>query len=220
MTISAKKNHLSFIIFFVLLISNFECLSQQWTIQDRVNEYIAKYKDLAIEEMVNYNIPASIILAQAILESGTGMSSLAIKANNHFGIKCKSNWKGETVSFNDDKPDECFRKYNSIEDSYKDHSEFLTSRPRYLFLFDYAITDYKAWANGLKQAGYATHPMYSHDLISIIEEYKLYEFDRIGLILIAENRSKQLNFICEEFMINAKTIPSQTFILHTSIYNG
>jgi LysM repeat protein len=140
-------------------------------------QYIEKYKNDAIIEMERYNIPASITLAQAMLESGNGNSELAIKANNHFGIKCHSSWKGETFIKDDDKKDECFRKYESVLDSYNDHSAFLASYSRYAFLFKLDRTDYKAWAKGLKQAGYATNPKYDEILIRVIENYELYKFD-------------------------------------------
>lgn len=140
------------------------------------SEYIDTYKELAIRAMENYKIPASITLAQGILESGNGNSSLARKANNHFGIKCHG-WKGKSVKHDDDARNECFRKYKSVEESYKDHSEFLSERSRYAFLFEYKQDDYKAWAKGLKKAGYATSPTYSKALIKLIEENKLYEYD-------------------------------------------
>jgi len=141
-------------------------------------EYIDRYKEIAIREMNTYNIPASITLAQGILESGHGNSRLAKIAHNHFGIKCHKGWSGETFFMDDDTKNECFRKYNNPETSYKDHSKFLSTRDRYAFLFDLKITDYKGWAKGLKKAGYATNPKYPHLLIKIIEEHKLYEFDK------------------------------------------
>jgi len=142
-----------------------------------VEEYIDKYQDLAIEEMKKHHIPASIKMAQAILESGSGNSELAVNANNHFGIKCHREWTGKTYHKDDDAKDECFRKYKSAEDSYLDHSHFLTSRDRYKPLFDLEITDYKGWAYGLKQAGYATNPRYPDLLIRIIEENGLARLD-------------------------------------------
>ncbi len=139
-------------------------------------EYIEKFKDEAIYQMKKYKIPASITLAQGILESGNGNSELAKKSNNHFGIKCHSAWQGERVYHDDDKKNECFRKYNKVRDSYDDHSEFLL-RPRYASLFEYALTDYKSWAKGLKKAGYATNPNYAKHLIKIIEENELHKLD-------------------------------------------
>ena len=140
------------------------------------NEYITKYKDEAIYQMTKYKIPASITLAQGILESGDGNSELAKKSNNHFGIKCHSNWEGDRVYHNDDKKNECFRKYNQVKDSFDDHSEFLL-KPRYAALFEYPLTDYKSWARGLKKAGYATNPNYAKLLIKIIKENDLDQFD-------------------------------------------
>ncbi len=141
-------------------------------------EYIQIYKDIAIKKMKTYRIPASITLAQGILESGSGNSRLATKANNHFGIKCHKGWTGKSIRVDDDAKNECFRKYKKAEDSYNDHSEFLTQRGRYSFLFEYQTTDYKSWAEGLKKAGYATNPKYPELLIRIIEKYKLYQYDQ------------------------------------------
>lgn len=140
-------------------------------------QYINKYKDVAIKQMHKHKIPASIILAQACLESGDGNSTLARKANNHFGIKCHNGWKGKGYKHDDDAKGECFRKYNDPIDSFTDHSYFLISGSRYNSLFDLRITDYKGWAHGLKAAGYATNPKYAKLLIDIIEEYKLYKYD-------------------------------------------
>ena len=139
-------------------------------------EYIEKYKDLAIRQMKAYGIPASIILAQACLESGNGNSRLAVRGNNHFGIKCH-NWKGKTIRRTDDEKGECFRKYDSVEDSFRDHSDFLRTGKRYQSLFDLKPTDYRAWAHGLKACGYATAPRYATMLIEIIEKNQLYKYD-------------------------------------------
>ena len=141
-------------------------------------DYIRKYHKIAIDEMHAYGIPASITLAQGILESGNGNSDLAHKSNNHFGIKCHKNWSGRRVYHDDDAKNECFRKYRKVSDSYRDHSEFLKNRDRYAFLFDYKMTDYIAWAKGLKKAGYATHPEYAEKLINLIERYDLAQYDR------------------------------------------
>lgn len=138
--------------------------------------YIEKYKDIAIRQMNLSGIPASIILAQACLESGNGTSRLAVKGNNHFGIKC-ADWDGPRMYKNDDRRNECFRKYRTAEESFKDHSAFLTGRERYAFLFDIPKSDYKGWARGLKAAGYATNPKYPELLIKIIEDYELYRYD-------------------------------------------
>lgn len=141
--------------------------------------YIKKYAPLAVREMHAYKIPASITLAQGILESGNGRSGLASKSKNHFGIKCHRGWKGARVYHDDDEKGECFRKYAYVENSYSDHSKFLYGRKRYAFLFKLNKMKYKSWAKGLKKAGYATDRKYPKKLIKIIEDYKLYEFDKI-----------------------------------------
>ena len=156
-------------------------------------EYIERYKDVAITEMNLFGIPASITMAQACLESNFGNSMLARKANNHFGIKCHSNWNGKKVYKDDDKKHECFRHYKSAWESFRDHSKFLKNGKRYSFLFDYKITDYKKWARGLKKAGYATASDYPQKLIGIIEKYKLYELDKYyepGKNILAQNTGK------------------------------
>ena len=140
--------------------------------------YIEKYAPLAVAEMYRSGVPASITLAQGMLESGNGRSELALKSNNHFGIKCHNNWSGGRVYHDDDRKGECFRKYDHPKESYHDHSDFLRYRDRYKFLFDYRITDYKSWAYGLKKAGYATDPAYPKKLIKLIEDYDLHEYDR------------------------------------------
>ncbi|GLB52810.1 hemagglutinin [Neptunitalea chrysea] len=146
-----------------------------------VEEYINVYKDIAMVEMQRYKIPASITLAQAVLESGSGKGDLTLKANNHFGIKCHKGWNGPSVTHDDDAKGECFRKYDHPSKSFEDHSNFLTTRSRYAFLFDLKPSDYKGWAKGLKKAGYATDPRYPNKLISIIERYHLYEYDKLVL---------------------------------------
>ncbi len=138
--------------------------------------YIYQFSGIAKQEMKLYGIPASITLAQGILESGNGQGKLTKRSNNHFGIKCNG-WKGAKVYHDDDEAQECFRKYTHAEYSYRDHSIFLFNRSRYAFLFDYQIVDYKSWAKGLKKAGYATDPKYPKKLIGIIEKYRLYEYD-------------------------------------------
>ena len=143
-------------------------------------DYIKTYREIAVDEMKHYHIPASITLAQGLLESGAGKSDLARRSNNHFGIKCGGSWKGRSVRANDDAPNECFRAYKSPKDSYRDHSKFLSSGARYAFLFRLKITDYKGWAHGLKKAGYATDPRYAYRLINIIELYDLDEYDKKG----------------------------------------
>ena len=141
--------------------------------------YIRKYAPIAVYEMHQYKIPASITLAQGILESGKGKSELALKSKNHFGIKCHRKWTGERVYHDDDEKGECFRKYKFVATSYNDHSLFLSQRGRYAFLFDYNIKNYKKWAYGLRKAGYATDRKYPSKLLKIIEDYHLYEFDNI-----------------------------------------
>lgn len=140
-------------------------------------EYINKYDEIAVDQMKKYKIPASITLAQGLLESGAGKSELARKSNNHFGIKCGSSWRGPSVRHDDDAPKECFRAYYNPIQSYEDHSKFLANGKRYAFLFDLKITDYRGWAKGLKKAGYATSPTYATKLIQIIEDYELYKYD-------------------------------------------
>lgn len=140
-------------------------------------EYVSIYENVAIQQMNEYKIPASITIAQGILESASGNSPLAKKANNHFGIKCHSNWEGETFYMDDDSKNECFRSYKNAEESYIDHSLFLTSRKRYAALFALPIDDYKNWAYGLKSAGYATNPQYAEQLIQLIEELQLNKLD-------------------------------------------
>ena len=139
--------------------------------------YVEKYASLAVDEMYRSGVPASITLAQGLLESRYGLSELATKGNNHFGIKCHNNWQGGKVYHDDDKKGECFRKYDSPEESFRDHSDFLRYRDRYKFLFDLEVNDYKGWAHGLKKAGYATDPAYPAKLIKLIEDYKLYKYD-------------------------------------------
>lgn len=139
--------------------------------------YIEKYSSLAVKEMERTGIPASITLAQGMLESSAGQSVLASKGNNHFGIKCHNDWSGKKMHQDDDARGECFRVYPSVEHSYRDHSDFLRGRDRYKDLFELEITDYKGWARGLKKAGYATDPAYATKLINIIEDYNLHRFD-------------------------------------------
>jgi len=162
------KNILLF-SFLIFVLNTFSQISKQ--------EYIKKYSPIAVSEMKRTGIPASITLAQGLLESGSGNSMLAKQANNHFGIKCHTSWKGPKIYKDDDKKHECFRKYGSVKESYDDHSNFLVKYSRYDFLFDLKPTDYKAWAKGLKKAGYATNPKYPQRLITLIEDYKLDEFD-------------------------------------------
>jgi len=147
------------------------------TNEQRTHWYVNTYSKTAINEMKKFGIPASIIMAQGILESNSGKGGLAMKSNNHFGIKCHKNWKGKKVYHDDDEKGECFRKYRNPETSYRDHSVFLESRDRYNFLFKLKKDNYIKWANGLKKAGYATDPGYANKLISIIERYELWKLD-------------------------------------------
>lgn len=196
------KSHLSILFFCLVLLQNLVAQPAERRISR--SEYIEKYKDDAIQEMHHSGVPASITLAQGILESGDGNSPLALYANNHFGIKCHNSWKGETFIMDDDEKNECFRKYNSAYESFKDHSEFLTSRSRYASLFELNITDYKGWAKGLKAAGYATNPKYADLLIALIEKHELYRFDNYAKVpskqlaknktssVLAESQSKRI----------------------------
>ena len=168
-------------------------------------EYIAQYNEIAVEQMKLHKIPASITLAQGLLESGAGQSTLARKSNNHFGIKCGGSWKGRSVRHDDDARNECFRAYRNARDSYEDHSKFLTSGARYAFLFRLDITDYKGWARGLKKAGYATDPSYANRLIQIIEDYELYKYD-------SSSRRKKTG------KGTAKLIPHQVFLANGLLY--
>lgn len=149
--------------------------AQSWATED---QYIQRFAPYAVEEMEKYKIPASITLAQGLLETGGGQSILAQEGNNHFGIKCKDDWTGRTMTHTDDAPNECFRVYDDPKDSYEDHSKFLAFRKYYVNLFKLDPKDYKAWAYGLKKAGYATNPRYANILISKIERYHLYDFDQ------------------------------------------
>ncbi len=160
-------------------------------------DYIAAYREIAVKEMKRTGIPASITLAQGILESGNGNSRLAKKANNHFGIKCHD-WTGRTIREDDDKRNECFRRYRNADHSYTDHSDFLTSRSRYSFLFGLEPTDYKGWAKGLKTAGYATSKTYDKALIRIIEEYRLYELDQGIMTAARKERDRKDRIFASE----------------------
>ena len=168
---------------------------------DVIKTYIYQFKDIAMGNMKNYGIPASIILAQGILESGAGRGDLAKNSNNHFGIKCHAGWTGESVKHDDDAAQECFRKYDNPSESYKDHALFLTGRSRYAKLFGFSKGDYKAWAKGLRAAGYATDPKYPDKLISYIERYNLHEYD---------NQVLDVNYVSnEKQMVQELTIESK-----------
>ena len=178
------------------------CLAlQAQTRNKQYEDYIKKYRELAVDEMKKYHIPASITLAQGLLESGAGQSTLARKSNNHFGIKCGSDWNGKTVSHDDDARGECFRAYKHPKQSYEDHSKFLAGRPRYASLFKLKITDYKGWARGLKKAGYATNPRYADQLIDIIELYDLDKYDKKGgLKWMKENPNPHQPYIANDLV--------------------
>lgn len=164
-----------FLLISLLVLSKFS--AQTWATED---QYIQKFAQYAVEEMEKYKIPASITLAQGLLETGGGQSRLAQEGKNHFGIKCKEDWTGKTMKHTDDAPNECFRVYDDPKQSYEDHSIFLATRKYYTNLFNLDMKDYKAWAHGLKKAGYATNPRYASILIGKIEKYKLYEFDDVS----------------------------------------
>jgi LysM repeat protein len=182
------------ILFLLLIFSSFSASFAQTP-----EAYIQKYAEIAQEQMRKYGVPASITLAQGILESGSGKSKLAAEANNHFGIKCHDTWNGATMHLDDDAPNECFRKYKSVEQSFEDHSLFL-KKPRYEELFALEITDYKGWAQGLKKCGYATSPTYANSLIDLIEKHELTQFDteqkpneHSGIVNISNNRIKYVS---------------------------
>ncbi|MGB5243035.1 MAG: glucosaminidase domain-containing protein [Lutimonas sp.] len=180
--------------------------------------YIDNYKDIAVRKMIEYKIPASITLAQGVLESGNGRSELTKKANNHFGIKCHKGWDGKKVHHDDDEKHECFRKYNHPEESFDDHSMFLTSRSRYAGLFELDSDDYKAWAKGLKNAGYATDRKYPDKLIKIIEDYKLYQYDDI--VLGVDNSKKRTRKKEEELVSNNYVIVNKGDTLYSIAKNN
>ncbi len=184
-------------VIMIVLMFTVGCGTSKKAARTHVNtdrkQYIDKYAGLAIEEMQRTGIPASIIMAQALLESDDGNSYLAVYGNNHFGVKCHKNWKGKKIHFDDDRRHECFRKYNSVEESYRDHSDFIRKGPRYAFLFSLKPEDYKAWAKGLKKAGYATNPHYAKMLIRIIEENKLYKLDEAGYMSSTRSTKKKKN---------------------------
>src|SRR5213075_1037921 len=169
-----------FTILLVLVLSFLFKFSQAQN-ADAILSYIARYKDLAIAEMQRTGVPAAITLAQGIHETEAGTSVLVKKSNNHFGIKCKTEWTGQSVSHDDDARGECFRKYADPSDSYKDHSDFLRTRPNYASLFTLDPTDYEGWAYGLKKAGYATNPKYAQVLIKLIHDYNLEDYTLIAL---------------------------------------
>ena len=156
------------------------CAAHSFAQNIDIEQYVRDWAPTAIREMYRSGVPASITLAQGILESRYGRSPLAVEGNNHFGIKCHKGWEGKTMAYDDDEKGECFRVYASADESFRDHSDFLRYRDRYKFLFEFSTTDYKSWAYGLKKAGYATDPSYPEKLIRYIEDYKLYEYDSMA----------------------------------------
>lgn len=174
MNISRMKYALLTLVVLILSVTH---VSAQIKWNSAYQAYIDQYKDLAIEQMLKYNIPASITLSQGLLESGAGRSWLTKSSNNHFGIKCHG-WTGRRVFHDDDERGECFRAYDNPRQSFEDHSRFLATQSRYARLFNYSRTDYKSWARGLKQCGYATNPQYASKLIQIIELYNLNQYDK------------------------------------------
>ena len=200
---------------FLFLVSLFISVTNAQT--SARSRYILKYSQIAVDEMNRSGIPASITLAQGILESGNGLSELAKKSNNHFGIKCHGSWTGEKVYHDDDEKGECFRAYKEVRHSYEDHTDFLVRGSRYEFLFELDPTDYKGWAKGLKKAGYATAPDYATKLIRIIEEEQLHRFDiaAISPLLASEDT---LRVKIEGPTLNSKGKPvknaKRKFLIH------
>ena len=184
--------------------------------REKAEAYVAKYKDLAIAEMQRTGIPASITLAQGILESQYGESDLAKNANNHFGIKCKTEWTGQRTYHDDDLKKECFRVYESAEDSYKDHSNFLMTREWYAFLFDLEATDDKGWAYGLKRAGYATEKDYPQRLLKLIDDYQLQQYSLIALGMPTNNTNKTFAKNSKKQRVINQTEPSSNSMIAPS----
>lgn len=191
-----------YILFLICITSN---------AQTAIEEYVKNYSSIAVSEMKRSGVPASVTLAQGILESGCGNSYLATSGKNHFGIKCGSKWTGEKIFADDDAANECFRKYKNAEESYKDHSDFLLQNSRYASLFELKITDYKSWCYGLKKAGYATSPTYAEKLINLIEKHELYKYDSGDYQTISNKNesnkdnikvNKNTNTVKDNFQIN------------------
>ncbi len=180
--------------------------------------YIEKYAPLAVSEMKRTGVPASITLAQGLLESDAGLSALASKGNNHFGIKCHNDWRGKNMKVDDNAPGECFRVYPSAEASFRDHSDFLRSRDRYKSLFELKPTDYKGWARGLRKAGYATDPGYADKLITLIEDYRLYEYDAKTKVSVQPPREVETPKAVPLEVVERKYRESVRFALSRSVY--
>ena len=188
-----------FSLFFIL---SFLSVGAQTRWNAQYQEYVDHWSSVAVEQMNRYRIPASITLAQGLLESGAGRSELAREGNNHFGIKCHNGWTGPTVYKDDDQRNDCFRSYKTARESYEDHSRFLVNGRRYQSLFSLKMTDYKGWARGLKAAGYATNPKYADRLIEIIEVYKLYEYDKGKVVRSeADRRDGAVNVVMRDVYI-------------------
>ena len=209
--------------------------SKKLSVAERVDRYVKTFAEVAQQEMKSYDIPASITLAQGILESGMGDSRLATQANNHFGIKCHKEWRGKRIYHDDDEKGECFRVYKDPRTSYRDHSLFLTTRSRYDFLFDYKKHDYKSWAKGLKKAGYATDPKYPDKLISLIERYRLDRYDlkkrktkkvQEKTVTFADNKVHQvqkgdtLYSISKKYQVDLQLIVKENKIEDNNIFLG
>lgn len=189
-------------LFFLVFILSFLSVGAQTRWNAQYQEYVDQWSSVAVEQMNRYRIPASITLAQGLLESGAGRSDLAVRGNNHFGIKCHNGWTGPTVYFDDDQRNDCFRSYKTARESYEDHSRFLVNGRRYQSLFSLKMTDYKGWARGLKAAGYATNPKYADRLIEIIEVYKLYEYDKGKVVRgEADRRDGAVNAVMRDVYI-------------------
>lgn len=189
-------------LFFLVFILSFLSVGAQTRWNAQYQEYVDQWSSVAIEQMNRYRIPASITLAQGLLESGAGRSELAREGNNHFGIKCHNGWTGPTVYKDDDQRNDCFRSYKTARESYEDHSRFLVNGRRYQSLFSLKMTDYKGWARGLKAAGYATNPKYADRLIEIIEVYKLYEYDKGKVVRSeADRRDGAVNAVMRDVYI-------------------
>ncbi|MBE9488431.1 MAG: glucosaminidase domain-containing protein [Bacteroidetes bacterium] len=195
-----KKFYIFILTFFILPLA----FSQ--TKDELVEKYVSKYSDISIKEMKKSGVPASITMAQGLLESAYGKSRLAVSANNHFGIKCKRTWKGKTIKHDDDSAQECFRSYDSAEESYTDHSCFLRDNSRYAFLFDYDPYDYESWAHGLKKAGYATNPKYAYLLIDLIERYNLSNLDKGNAVILKDKDIPKATTV----VIQEKHIPTRS----------
>ena len=208
-----------FITTLILLSASITAFAQNEI--SRAAAYIKQFSQIAIAEMIRTGVPASITLAQGVLETGGGQSDLASIANNHFGIKCKSEWKGETYLHDDDAKNECFRKYPSVEASFQDHSDFLRARPNYAFLFKLDPTDYEGWAKGLKKAGYATNPLYPQKLLKIIVENNLQEYTLLALQGKTANESQIFTAKNEMPAPTETSVDETKEIIHTlEIFTG